>query len=362
MMFSIGLGFTSNCNMNCPFCYSRNTRLKNDDCSVSEWIGFIDRNSKYIKDINYGTGENTTSETWYNFITYVRKNHPHIKQALTTNGVMSNIIENNVDKRIIIQECIDEIDVSLDFGKPEIHNYYRGNEKAYEWALNTLLFCKLNRKDATIVLLGIDETLNSENLNSIFEIAKTFESKVRINLYRPVDKNSRIKPVSFEKIDWLFNWINQNQEFLSISDPLFSSLYFRNYIKPDPSGISSVRIIHTGDIYPSTYLLSDELKMGNIKDFNFLTIEANPIYKMIRDIQIPKECSNCELKMTCCGGVLDRRYLWYGSFSERDPYCPTRYNMKIEDVFKEGFTLSNREFSSVHDGYLPTLFFGYKKD
>ena len=72
---------------------------------------------------------------------------------------------------------------------------------------------------------------------------------------------------------------------------------------------------------------------------------------------IPKECAGCEIVFKCRGGVFDRRILWYGTLAERDPYCPKRY----------GFPLPERKFFipehgriSVHDDYLPTLFFGNK--
>lgn len=359
--YSIGLGFTSNCNMNCPFCYSKSKRLNSSDLAIHNWIAFIDRNKEYIKNINYGTGENTTSEEWYSFILYIRDNYPEIRQALTTNGTLAYVVKNDAEKRKIIIKCIDEIDVSLDFGKPDMHNYYRGSSNAYNWVLDTLEFCNGYAKDATIVMLGIDDVLTEANLSSVFAIAKIYNAKVRINLYRPVDKKSNITPVSYDTIKRLFHWIGDNQKFLSISDPLFSSVYFGDYVKNDPSGISSVRIIQNGDIFPSTYLLLPELKMGNIKDFDFSEVDNNRIGSMIQKLTLPSFCDDCPIKDSCRGGVLDRRYLWYGSFEECDPYCPAKNGIKKENIpFMKRYTIANEEFNSVHDGYLPTLFFGFK--
>ena len=359
--YSIGLGFTSNCNMNCPFCYSKNKRKDSRDLSIDDWISFVHTNHVYIKNINYGTGENTTSEDWYSFVLYVREKYPEIRQALTTNGSLAYITRNDIRKKKILTECIDEIDVSLDFGEQNLHNYYRGNPNAYSWALETLEYCNKYGKDPTIVMLGIDDTLTENNLSKIFEIAKVYNAKVRINLYRPVDLKSKIKPVSFEKIECLFHWINRNQIFLSVSDPLFSSLHFENYVKRDPSGISSVRIIQNGDIFPSTYLLSPELKMGNIKDFEFSKINNNIIRNMIKQISLPLFCEDCPIHDSCGGGVLDRRYLWYGSFEECDPYCPAKNGISKANIQSmDRYLISDKSFNSVHDGYLPTLFFGFK--
>jgi len=356
--FSIGLGFTSTCNMNCPFCYSKNKRSSNDDCGLDSWVKFIDANYLCIKDINYGTSENATSSNWYNFIVRIRDSYSHIRQAVTTNGSLGFVASESIEKKKIITRCVDEVDVSIDFGDANMHNKYRGNPNAFEWALKTLDFCNETGKAATIVMLGIDETINESNLNMIFALAKKYNAVVRMNLYRPVESTSKIKPVSLAKIDWLFMWIEKNHRFLSVSDSLFSCLYFNGYQRNDPSGVSSLRIIPNGDIFPSTYLLSEELKMGNISNFLLDQITENPVYKRIRQLNIPEDCVGCSYSAMCRGGVLDRRYLWYGSFAMRDPYCPYRdENSAIVNNFGKCH-ISNSDFCSVHDGYLPTLFFG----
>lgn len=39
-LYSVGLGFSSNCNMNCPFCYSRAKRNEGRDLSLDVWYDF----------------------------------------------------------------------------------------------------------------------------------------------------------------------------------------------------------------------------------------------------------------------------------------------------------------------------------
>lgn len=356
--FSIGLGFTSNCNMNCPFCYSKDKRSENQECSFDEWINFIDNNHMYVRDINYGTSENATSMEWYNFISYIRKNYPSIRQAVTTNGSLGHMAKSDENKKFIIDRCIDEIDVSIDYGNSELHNYFRGNENAFAYAIETLEFCRQYGKKATIVMLGIDDTLMESNLENIFFLAEKYNAVVRVNIYRPVNPSSKIKTLSFKRINWLFGWMEKNHRILSVSDPLFSSVYFENYIRHDPSGISSIRILQNGDIFPSTYLLDNEVGMGNIADTLLENIKKGKIYQLICNLDIPRECETCIYKKTCRGGVLDRRYLWYGKFSCRDPYCPFRMENRDYYSGQAKCHVSKEIFYSVHDGYLPTLFFG----
>ena len=72
---------------------------------------------------------------------------------------------------------------------------------------------------------------------------------------------------------------------------------------------------------------------------------------------IPKACEGCKYAKSCKGGVFDRRILWYGTFEERDPYCPLRHN---EQFPEEKFAVTKTGRISVHDDYLPTLFFKSK--
>ena len=87
--FNIGWGLTNLCNMNCKFCYSKETREKSRECNIEDWKNFIDENYEQIDSINYGTGENAILDDFFYFIDYVRKEHPNITQSVTTNGYIS---------------------------------------------------------------------------------------------------------------------------------------------------------------------------------------------------------------------------------------------------------------------------------
>ena len=91
--WNIGWGTVSHCNMNCQFCYSKHKRKDSKDLKYNDWIKFIDENHSKINSINYGTGENTLDETWFDLVAYIRRNYPQIRQALTTNGHLSEAVK-----------------------------------------------------------------------------------------------------------------------------------------------------------------------------------------------------------------------------------------------------------------------------
>lgn len=191
----------------------------------------------------------------------------------------------------------------------------------------------------------------------IFEIANKYDSLVRINLYRPVNQYSLMKPASFQNILTFFDWASKNHKIISISDSLFSSIFTNTFIKNDPSGKSSFRITSDGNIYPSTYLLYENFKIGNIKNYIFdENMLKNKVINLFTNDIIPEECKGCSVLNRCHGGVLDRRFIWYNDLFEKDPYCPKRYGFN-ENL--RNYQIDNSNFSSVHDEYLPTLFFKY---
>lgn len=356
--YSVGLGVTSMCNMNCSFCYSKDQR-DNSDVSINEWKLFFDNNNDFINNINFGTGENTLLEEWFDLVDYINKKYPNIEQALTTNGTLFPKIKNDPYKKEIITRSISEIDISLDYGDEKTHNNFRGSEKAFQNAISTLGFCHEYKIQSTLVIMGIDDNLKPNNINKIFDIAREYGAFVRINFFRPVNSQCDLTPPKFKTIVKLLDYISNNELIVSLSDPLFNAVFTDTEAKNDPSSWSSVRILPNGYIFPSTYLISDTFKLSHITEINVLrNLSENAIIKKIIDRELPKACQNCSESKRCNGGTIDRRYLWYNNLNERDPYCPERQGRATR---LRSYKVDNEGFSSIHDGYLPTLFFKPKE-
>ena len=353
--WNIGWGTISSCNMKCQFCYSEHKRKQSNDLSYEEWIKFIDENHGFIGSINYGTGENTISDDWFRLVEYIHKKYPEIRQALTTNGYLSEAVKRG-DNLKIFYEAIDEIDVSLDFADAEKHGELRGQPAAWKWAINTLKLCQDYNKPATIVFLGSKKNLYKENIDGIFEVAKKYGAILRMNMYRPtrgLDEMSAEFIASYDDITMALKYINEHYNILSLNDALFSTILTDQTIC-DPSGNKSIRILADGSITPSTYLIEDGYIVGNICDNNILLKleQSKALEKIIHKI-IPNECTECIYCDSCEGGVYDRRYLWFGTLEKKDPYCPGAYKKPNDNPL----CCSKPEVISVHDGYLPTMFF-----
>lgn len=358
--FNVGWGITNSCNMNCKFCYSKETRHETEETTYDDWKRFIDENYEYIDSINYGTGENTISDAFFKFVSYVRMNYPNITQSLTTNGYISERISK--DKKIydIYKNCIDEIDVSLDFADKDKHNHFRGQPKAYEWAIKTLECLKKDNKKATIVFVGFEETMKKDNIDGLFKIANKYNALLRLNIYRPVSESESINKqfiLSYKTLIDTLEYINQKYQIVTLSDVLFGSIYSEVSDIKENTGIDSIRILADGSICPSTYLITENYRSKyNIKQPYVL---KNIEFDEFQSAPIPNKCEKCAIKEKCRGGVFDRRILWNKTLEKRDPYCPYEND---DDIYKEKFNILKKKRISVHDGYLPTMFFKNKEN
>lgn len=354
--WNIGWGPISSCNMKCKFCYSKKKRngIK-EDLTFEDWKKFIDENHERINTINYGTGENTLDVKWFELVKYIRDNYPDIRQALTTNGHLAKAVENPYCLGDFI-EAIDEVDVSLDYSEKEQHNSFRGQPKAYDWAIETLKLCQTYKKSATIVFLGSKQNTSIENINGLFSIAKRYNAILRMNMYRPtegIDEKSKQFIIDYATVVKILKHISNKYRIIALNDVLFSTILSESTIE-DPSGNKSIRILSDGSITPSTYLINNNYIVANITEHNVLEkLEKEELISSIINEEIPSECISCVYVKECKGGVYDRRFLWNGSLSHKDPYCPNVFKERVSP----SVVIENNGFVSVHDGYLPTMFF-----
>lgn len=351
--WSIGWGVTARCNMHCSFCYSEGARKDSMDLPLGILTDFVHSNQSKIDSINYGTGENTLSSTWFHLIRVVRDRYPRISQALTTNGYLAAAVDHSPSQRELVRKCLDEVDVSLDFPDRNRHTILRGHPEAYDWALETLDLVRADGLIPTIVFVGLNETMDLENLSALVALAREKDAFLRLNIFRPNgETDSRLSYVTLMRgLRYLFD----SCSVVCVSDPLVAAVLLRQRAV-DHTGIRSARILPDGSVTPATYLVEKKWEAANIRDRIDLTeLPRKASFRVFSGNVVPHICQGCRIGGLCGGGTKDRRLLWYGTLSERDPYCPFRHSDALpEPIPPVHFSCPNGR-PIIHAAYLPTV-------
>lgn len=356
--WKIGWGLSNKCNMACKFCYSRKVRReqKNFDNVIQTGIDFVKKNRNKIDSINFGTGEPTVEPSFFSFCDQLNRVAPNVTLGVTTNGNLAKAARNPYNLDVFIR-CIEDIDISLDFGDAERQDESRNCEGAFQGVIETLKLCQKYGKNATVVSVMHKYNCSYSNFSSMIRIARLYNASFRINILRPTVDFSFALPYKNLK-DNFINLIRE-YEVESIADPLLAALVEADCPNWDPTAESSFRILPNGYVTPSTYLLDADWQVKRLDEIdNIDSMHELDSFKKIKAVEIPQSCGKCRMREICKGGVFDRRWLWYHDFSENDPYCPLRFGDSLDWKQLSGNVIySKKRKSFVHDGYLPTLIF-----
>jgi radical SAM protein with 4Fe4S-binding SPASM domain len=323
---------------------------------VTQHLQFVVVNSDSIRSINWGTTENATEDAWFDLIAAIQATCPAIVQGVTTNGFLGARCAQEPRSLAVLLNCLQEVDVSLDFADPQAHNTFRGNVAAYGWAIQTLALCQQQGIPRSIVMLGCRETLTHRNLAELFNITARFEAHLRINILRPKAGDS-LAAVPYAMLKEILLWILRNYRVVSLCDPLFAAL--AGTAAADHSGESSLRILPDGSVTPSTYLTEPAWIAANIRKQLVRIDELCRVrpFTTLGLASVPAACEACPVRQTCRGGCKDRRILWYDSLDQADPYCPRRYGDSTAWIYPAEIRFAAKRGPLIHDGYLPTLIF-----
>lgn len=358
LKWKIGWGLSNRCNMACKFCYSRKVRReqKNFDNIIQTGVRFVERNKDRIDSINFGTGEPTVEPAFFRFCDQLNKVAPGVTLGVTTNGNLSKAVRDPYNLDVFIR-CIEDVDVSLDYGNAAQQDDSRNYEGAFQGVIETLKLCQKYGKNATVVSVMHKYNCSYANFSSMIRIARLYNASFRINILRPTVDFDFALP--YESLKDNFIKLISEYEVESIADPLLAALVGADCPNGDPTAESSFRILPNGYVTPSTYLLDSNWQAKRLDEIEDIDSMHNlDSFRTIKSVEIPLSCEKCEMREKCKGGVFDRRWLWYHDFKENDPYCPLRFDDTLDWKKKSGDAIYSKQRKSfVHDGYLPTLIF-----
>ncbi|WP_455950081.1 radical SAM/SPASM domain-containing protein [Eubacterium sp.] len=324
MKWSVGIGTTNKCNLQCPHCYSRNKDFS--ELSYSDVENII--NKLDVDAINFGTGENILNKDFLKILDLIHERG--IKASLTSNGYTVMKLPSNY------LEYFNDIDISLEFPTKEKQEKFRG-EGAWDLAISAIEKCIDSQIDTSIACCMMN--INVKDIIDFDNLLIKYGINLRINTYKPV--NTSIYCLTYEEYWNGIKNILKRFKIVSCSEPILNAvLGIENNRYSCGCGKTSLRINPDGGVYPCVYWNKSEF---TIKDLSL--INENTFSKI--DV-IPNECKGCKYKDLCAGGCEGRRV--YRDLHSADEYCPFVRGEKMEIEYQLG-----TKKDLVHSNYLCTL-------
>lgn len=292
-MQGFAIWVTTNCNMNCTYCYEGNNKenLNISEKTMEDTILFIDNYMSLNHDedmiIDFHGGEPLLQfeAIRYAVIELKKKFNDRVKFGITTNGTIFS--------RQILDFLCDNfyysLSISLD-GNKETHNLNRklkNGEGSYELVINNAKEFLKKRNDVRIRM-----TVNSKTVTGLYHsVMDLIEQGFRIIApcidYFDINWNKTNMRILEEQLILLKNELNKKNDLVQVG---LLNDYKNTSIGICQGGKNSYHINPKGEIFPCAFV------MGNHKYF------LGDIYNGLKDMEVIKIQAINEVQNNVCKG------------------------------------------------------------
>jgi len=315
---TIGIGLTNRCNLNCEHCYSR--KMAGRTFTLDDVRKVLTVFPK-LESVNFGTGESIFNNQFEEIVDLFHSKK--IKMAITSNGLSINKMKEDTLSKF------EDIDISIDFPKADLHDKWRGREGLFADATKAIKRCKKFKINVSIVAVLMAN--NFDYFPGFKKLLDKYDVNLRINLYKPVNKD-QFTP-SYSQFWTTIKAISENFEIVSCSEPILSLVW--NEMSNGSKCGNSLRIHSDGEVLACVYVKNND----NYKKFN-------------HDKKIlPSFCEGCIVSKKCMGGCYGRRLI-ENRKSLPDSFCPFFYGKEKPSIH---FKKYKQAKDLIHSSYLCTI-------
>jgi radical SAM protein with 4Fe4S-binding SPASM domain len=297
MGFSVGIGLTNECDLECPHCYRPDRvveRLTREDVQqVCESIP--------IRSMNLGVGENGLHSQYEAILDDLWKRG--IKTSITSNGLSIQTLDDGVVKRF------HSVEFSLDFPSEQEHDAFRGEGN---WRTVMAALERSVRLGVPVTVTAVMMSVNHDRLAELARVASVFGASLRVNVYQP-SKTDRFT-LTYEQFWSGLRRLAGATRLVATSEPVLAGVLELPDFAGPGCGRATVRVAPDGRILPCTYWPTSCLSIGDLVRLGEGIIGTTEFAEARRT---PAACTGCP----CQGGCAGRRAL-AGSIDAADPYCP----------------------------------------
>jgi len=314
-MVSLGIGLTSDCNLHCAHCYRDQNQISNLTLSDVQKVC----ESLNIGAMGFGTGENGLNPDYFSILEYLHGRN--IKMTLASNG---HTLSMTPDEQL---RYFGDVEFSVDFPDQARQDRFRG-EGNWKTVMQGIERCQ--KLGIRVAILAVLMNLNHKDLGRIAQMAASFDSDFRVNVYQPVYTEKYLP--GFEQYWEAFKILFDHSEIISVTEPLVNTFLRVNGLNGPPCGGHSLRVTPDRKLKACVYWPESDLDIDDLVQQKEAIFES-PLFKETH--QIPQFCRDCEFVGNCGGGCAARRKL-RGRFELPDEYCPIFQGKKVTKVTLSG--------------------------
>ncbi len=299
MAYSVGIGLTNDCNLNCAHCY-RDTQTINSIrlAQVKEICNRIP-----VDSMGMGTGENALNPEFNAIVSY-----------LYEQGIRLNIASNGYSLTAIpetILKMFSDVEVSIDYPTQTDQDAQRGPGN---WALVHQAIERCHNLGIEISILSTLMCTNFDKMDRMVALARSNGCNLRVNAYQAVKTDAfRLSYSQF--------WEGYRRLFsaglvVACSEPVVRAVMGLPDVQ-SPCGRRSIRINPRGQIIPCVYwptVAGEGLTIGDLARLGEDVLQEDAFSMARYDPPLAADCA-------CRGGCASRRALNH-NLDAHDDFCP----------------------------------------
>ncbi len=297
MAFSVGLGLTNECNLQCPHCYRPDRvvqRLTRRDVQrICQSIP--------VRSMNLGVGENGLHGEYGAILDDLWSRG--LRTSITSNGLSIQALDDDAVKRF------HSVEFSLDFPSEREHDAFRGQGN-WRTVMGALERCV--SLGVAVTVTSVMMSINYDRLTELARVAAGFGAYLRINIYQPA-KTDRFT-LSYEQFWRGFRELSTMTRLVATTEPVLAAVLDLPHFVGPGCGRTTVRVAPDGRVLPCTYWPGSRLTLADLTRLGAAIVESREFVEARR---APAACRDCP----CRGGCAGRRAL-AGGLDAPDPYCP----------------------------------------
>jgi len=302
--FSIGIGLTNDCNLNCAHCYRPTDRIY--------YLGLADIKTICqhlpVDAMGMGTGENSLHPQFLEIVSYLRDQG--IKLTMASNGYGLNTIPDEYLR------AFHDVEVSIDFPTEQEQDSFRGPGN---WHDVHAAIERCRKLGIQVSILATMMSTNYDKMGQMVGLARSVGTNLRVNAYQPV-QTDRFR-LSYEQFWEGYRGLLRSAQLVSCSEPVVKAVLGQTPVF-SPCGSHSIRFTPQGQVIPCVYWPGGSLTIADVPRLGEKILET-PEFQLAR--QVPLSAKDC----LCQGGCASRRAL-SGQLNRHDEYCPWVRGDKID--------------------------------